>query len=126
MMPGRKGRGGFEEGREAHDHALNALSYLLNEKWSYEILGLVRYELGQAYFILKRHMKSGTCICGHEKDDLELFRTLLILVNSAISNATLRPIPVVVEELKTYFSSKKQSHRCISFILNKYALTYDV
>jgi hypothetical protein len=125
-MPRRNGRGGYEEGREAHDHALNALSYLLNEPWSYEVLGLVRYELGQAYFILKRHMKSETCICGHESEDLDLFKTLLILVNSSIANASLRPIPVVVEELKNYFSSKKRSHHCISFILNKHAMTYDV
>ncbi|MBB6446845.1 hypothetical protein [Bacillus benzoevorans] len=125
-MPRRKSRGGYDEGREAHDHALNALSFLLNEPWSYEVLGLVRYELGQAYFMLKRHMKSETCICGHESEDIELFKTLLILVNSSIANASLRPIPVVVEELKRYFSSKKCTHHCISFILTKHALTYDV
>ena len=125
-MSKRKGRGGFVEGQEAHDHALNALSYLLNEPWSYDILGLVRYELGQVYFILKRHMNSQTCICGHESEDIELFRTLLIQVNAAIDHASLRPIPVVVEELKNYFSSKKQSHHCIKFTLNEHAMTYDV
>ena len=95
------------EGRQAHEHAIHALSYLLNESWSYEVLGLVRYELGQTHYKLKRHLKKRKCSCGDSREVLDLYKSLLILVNSAISNATLHPIPIVVEELKSFFSQKK-------------------
>lgn len=114
------------EGREAHDHALNALSYLLNEPWTFEVLGLVRYELGQAYFMLKKHLKDGICMCGHEAEDLALFKSLLIDVNVAISHSTLSPIPRVVDDLKLYFSNRKMSHHCIHYTLNKHEMTYDI
>ena len=114
------------EGRLAHEHALNALSYLLNEPWSFEVLGLVRFELGQAYFMLKRHINKGECACGDSMVDLDLYKSILIDVNAAISNESLSPIPIVLDELKSYFSHRKISHNCICSTLNKHSMTYDV
>jgi hypothetical protein len=114
------------EGRLAHDHAVNALSYLLNESWSFEVLGLVRFELGQAYYMLKRHIKKGECVCGDSIEDLDLYKSLLIDVNFAISNESLNPIPIVRDELKSYFSHRKCSHNCIGSTLNQHSMTYDV
>ncbi|WP_174732084.1 hypothetical protein [Mesobacillus harenae] len=116
----------INEGRKAHDHALIALSHLLNEPWSFEVLGLVRYELGQAYFMLNRHLKKGKCPCGDKPEDLELYKSVLTDVNTAITNATLSPIPLVIDELTSYFSEKKSSHNCISFTLKKHAMTHDL
>nr|WP_295975221.1 hypothetical protein [uncultured Bacillus sp.] len=113
------------EGRQAHEHAINALSYLLNEPWSYEVLGLVRYELGQSYAMLKKHLQKGKCVCGDGHEDLKLYKQLLINVHIAISNASLRPVPVVVEELKSYFIQKKASHNCINNSLKKCSMTHD-
>lgn len=114
------------EGRKGHEHALNALSYLLNEPWTFEVLGLVRYELGQAYFMLQKHLKRGKCPCGDKPEDLDLYKSLLVDVHAAISEASLGPIPTVVDELKSYFSHKKFSHRCIGFTLKKHEMTHDV
>jgi hypothetical protein len=113
------------EGRKAHEHAVNALSYLLNEPWSYETLGLVRFELGQSYAMLKKHLKKGKCVCGDGHEDLNLYKSLLINVHTAISNASLRPVPIVVEELKSYFTEKKTTHNCICSILNQQSMTQD-
>ncbi|MGJ7922631.1 hypothetical protein [Neobacillus sp. LXY-4] len=114
------------EGRMAHGHALNALSYLLNETWSFELLGLVRFELGQAYYMLNRHIKKGECACGDSLIDLNLYRSLLIDVNGAISTESLSPIPLVRDELKAYFSQRKSSHNCICSTLNQQSMMYDV
>lgn len=113
-------------GKLAHEHALNALSILLNESWSFELLGLVRYELGQAYYHLNKHLKKGSCACGDKTEDLEFYRELLIDVNSAISSYSMNPIPIVVEELRSFFANRKEAHRCIAFILNKYSMTHDI
>ena len=116
----------INEGRQAHEHALNALSYLLNEPWSFELMGIVRYELGQAYYWLNQHLKRGKCMCGDSQEDIDLYRSLLVDVNLAISTESLNPIPLVVEELKSYFSQKKVSHNCICYTLKKHSMTYDV
>ncbi|MBM4763804.1 hypothetical protein [Bacillus sp. B15-48] len=116
----------INEGRQAHEHGLNALSYLLNESWSFEVLGLVRYELGQAYYKLNKHLMRGKCSCGDSPVDLELYKSLIIDVNDAISTASISPIPIVVEDLKRFLKEKKQSHRCIRFTLKKHAMTYDI
>jgi hypothetical protein len=114
------------EGRKAHEHGLMALSYLLNEPWSFELLGLVRYELGQAYFWLNKHVTKGTCACGDGIEDLELYKQLLVDVNIAISTESLNPIPLVVAELKAYFALKKTTHNCICHTLDKHMMTHDV
>jgi hypothetical protein len=114
------------EGKNAHEHSLKALSYLLNEPWSFELLGLVRFELGQAYFWLNRHLKQGKCVCGDSKEDLDLYKSLLMDVNLAIATETLTPIPLVVAELKSYFYDRKTSHNCICYMLKKHSMTYDV
>ncbi len=116
----------INEGRQAHEHALNALSYLLNESWSYEVLGLVRFELGQAYYLLNKHLKKGKCACGDRPEDLDLYKSLLIDVNAAISSASLSPIPIVVSKLKSYFFQRKLSHNCICFSLKKKSMVHDV
>lgn len=113
-------------GKLAHEHALKALSILMNEAWSFEILGLVRYELGQAYYNLKKDLKKGKCSCGDKPEDLEFYRGMLIDVSTAISSYSMNPIPIVVEELKTYFADRKDAHHCIRFILNKHSMTHDV
>jgi hypothetical protein len=113
------------EGRLAHEHGLYALSYLLNESWNFEVLGLVRYELGQAYYLLKKHIKKGECVCGDGLQDLELYKQFLIDVNFAISNESLSPIPIVFEGLKTYFSKKKRSHNCICSTLAEHSMMHD-
>lgn len=116
----------ISDGRKAHDHAVSALSNLLNESWSFDVLGEVRYELGQAYYLLQKNLKKGKCHCEHGLENMELFKKFIIYVNAAITEACLRPIPIVVEELQSYISSKKHSHRCISLALEKYSMTYDV
>ena len=97
----------INEGRAAHEHAARALEHLTHEHWTFETLGLVRFELGQAYFKLKKHLKSGKCVCGDKPEDLEFYKTLLIDINNAISTATLRVVPVVQEELHSFLISRK-------------------
>lgn len=111
------------QGLQAQQHARKALSHLLNEKWSDDVLRLVRDELGQAYFLLKKQAKTGASQCNHGIEDTELYRTLLILVNSAIANQTLRPIPVVIEKLKNNFSSKKQTYHSNPYTSNEGSVT---
>ncbi|OYD08364.1 hypothetical protein [Paludifilum halophilum] len=106
------------QGHQAHFRALNALEALVHEYWNIDLVKEVKEELEQAVQLLTLHLDRVACPCGDTEKDVQFYQSLLKLVNEALQERSLFPIPQVQESLETYFAQKTSDHRCIWRLLH--------